>query len=320
MQNRKKMNQAIERQKTGKRRLSQLIAGIIIAAIVAAIVWIVWDVQSRRWIVEFEGRRIATSELQLHGVLEGMDHTFGPDQAFLVDSIVQAEVLLQKAREAGIYLTEEEREITLAMAEANHELFPNIPVERVAELLSLDFSFTTLLQRVMAHYATYEPDPFAFAAEFTEYVENHRADYELRSTVSQVILSDNRDALVAVQEAAPTTPEAFEALARELVFTEDEQGVFEAPIMSFVEWFGLLDNSGELFGLQEGEMSSIIDVGDGEYILVLMTSRPGITDGEIEAMYRERIVIERGAEAFMELLDTWTQEANYRVNQRAMAR
>jgi hypothetical protein len=51
-----------------------------------------------------------------------------------------------------------------------------------------------------------------------------------------------------------------------------------------------------------------------------MASRPGITDGEIEAMYRERIVIERGAEAFMELLDTWTQEANYRVNQRAMAR
>ena len=319
MQNRKKMNQAIERKKTGKRRLSKLITGIVIAALVAAIVWIVWDVQSRRWIVEFEGRRIAAAELQLHGILEGMDYTFGPDQAFLIDSIVQAEVLLQKARDAGIYLTEEEQELTMMMAEANSELFPNVPADRVAELLSLDMNFTTMLQRIMTHYATYEPDPVAFATEFAEYVENHRADYELRSTTAQVVIADNEDVLVALKAQAPTTSEEFETFAREMVFLTPEEGVFEAPIMSFVEWFGMFDHSGELFALQEGELSSVIEV-NGEYVLVFMASRPGITDAAIEEMYRERIVIERGAEAFMDLLQTWMDEADYRVNERALAR
>jgi len=319
MQNRKKVNQEIERKKRGQRRLSAIITTVVVAAIVLALVWIVWDVRSRGWIVNFEGNRIATSDMQFHAAMMGISPNEPATQDFLVSSIVESEVLIQRAEAAGLWLTDEEREELLEVARANREWIPAVPVERAAELFGvLEFASHRLLER----YGTYEPDPAAFAREFAEYLEVHRADYEMRSTQAQIIATSDRDALVEVKEEAALVEAAdFTEFARETcMFYDPEHGVLTASIVDFIEWFGLLDYTGELLELQQGETSSIIEFEEGQYLLIFMLERQNIVDSEIEDMFRERMVAERSFEKFRELIDSWIAEANYTVNERALAR
>jgi len=319
MQNRKKVNQEIERKKRGQRRLSTIITTVVIAAIVLALVWIVWDVRSRGWIVNFEGNRIATRELQFHAAMTQVNPNDPAERDTLVRRIVETEVLINRAEAAGLGLTAEEREELLPTAQANREqLYPSIPVERVVDLMGLQIFFNRLYE----HYATYEPDPTEFARDVAEYIENNREDYELRHTEVQIIVSDDRDALTEIKESADYIDAAdFEAFARTTCLAYAEQGhVYETSILELIEMLGLFEHFDELIGLQAGQTSSVIEIDEGEYLLVFMLARPGIEDSEIEEIFRERLVSERSWEVFWDLVDSWVADADYTVNERALAR
>ena len=326
MQNRKKVNQEIERKIKGRRRLSAIITCIAIAAVVVAILWVVWDVRSRSWIVEFEGNRIAVSDMQFHATrashAAGMQvHPNDPAmQDFLVQHIIDAEVLMQRAEAAGLGLTSAEREEMLDFARENRENWaPSVPVARLAELFGL-FEFS--VSRLMERYGHYELDPAELEQEFADFMAEHGADMELRSTEAQLIFSDDREALEAIKEEAAAIIDAteFEAFAREVCLAYAEQEfVFADSILGIIEMLGLIDYTAELIELQEGEMSSIIEIMEGEYVLIFMESRPGIDEAEIKDWLEQQIVMERSSEMFIELMDGWRADANYSINSRALA-
>jgi hypothetical protein len=93
---------------------------------------------------------------------------------------------------------------------------------------------------------------------------------------------------------------------------------FSGSILSLVNTFGLQEHSDELFALEEGQLSSAIEFGAGEYLLFFMQERPGIDEEEAEEMFREQLVMERRADMFTEMLDQWVEDANYTINQRAL--
>ncbi|MCL2286371.1 MAG: hypothetical protein FWC32_08410 [Firmicutes bacterium] len=315
MQNRKKVNQEIERKKRNKRRLSTFITVLALAALLAAIVWIAWDVRSRGWIVNFEGQRISTSEINLFAALWQQDPGDPAIREAIAHTIVEAEIILARAERAGLGMTADEREDMLNLAQELRELWGiprNISNDRIAEVLGV---WEFLYARVFDHYAIYTPNREEFAEELEEYVLLTRADYELRNTEAQFIVSDNFAALEAVSELGGG--DNFEEAAREYCFWySEETGVMVAPIISIIEFYGLLDHSFELLGLQEGDTSAVIEIDEGQYLLVHMLSRPGIEDSEIEEAFLARAGEERRHEMFAELLEGWTESANYTINPR----
>jgi len=319
MQNRKKVNQEIERKKKSRHRLSTIITCAIIAAVAIAILWVVLDVRSRSWIVEFEGNRIATSDMQLHAATAQVHHNDPAVQETLVESIIEAEILLQRARAAGITLTAEEREMEQATVDANKEqLFPSVSMERAVELLGLRH----LVPRLVEYYAPYDLSPAELEQEFADFMAEHGEDMELGSTQAQLIFADDMDALVAIKEEAAAIIDAaeFEAFAREVCLVYEGQGhVFTDSIMGIIEMLDLIDYTAELIELQEGEMSSIIEFEDG-YLLVFMESRPDIDEAELKDLFGQQIAAERSSEIFIEMMAGWRADANYTINQRAMAR
>lgn len=316
MQNRKKLNQEIERKRKNKRRLSTLITVAALAAIVVAIVWIALDVRSRGWVVEFEGRRIPTSEINVLAAIWNEDPSIPAVREGIARAIVEAEVMLARAERAGLGMTDEEREAMIEFAESVREAwnFPrNVSNERVADLVGV---MEFLSGRLYDHYAVYTPNREDFVEELEEYLINFRADYELRSTDAQIIVSDNWAALEAIREQGDIN---FEEAAREYCdWYSEETGVVAAPIISIVEAFGLFDQSFELLGLQEGETSAVIEVEEGLYILVHMVSRPGVDDSEIEESFLARIGEERRQEMYIDLFESWMEDADYTINPRVI--
>ncbi|MCL1788166.1 MAG: peptidylprolyl isomerase, partial [Defluviitaleaceae bacterium] len=301
----------------------QVITGIAIAAIVLAIAWIVWDVQSRRWIVDFAGSRIPAEEMQVHAALAQVHYDPSLHNE-LIDIIVRGEVLLQQANAAGIALTAEEREMLLPQAEMYSDHFSSVSTERMFDILGVSIEGGgALIPRIVDHYAPYEPDEAVLQQEFDDWMAENATEMELRTTEAKMIMSNDRDALDNIKaQAATIDADEFDAFASTtcILYNPEHGGAFTASIMDLVELFSLFDHEGELFAMEAGDTSTVLDLGEGTYVLVFMVDRPGIDEAQIEEWLRTQHVWERSAEIFEELLEGWIAAADYTVNSRVASR
>jgi hypothetical protein len=321
MQNRKQRNLEIERQKKNRRRLSAVITTFVITLILLAIVWITWDVRNRGWLMTFEGQRIATADLRFLANIWQENISVPETRDAIINHLVQTQAILYHAEQAGLRMSDEEREMLRGFIDSNREAgaIPRaVSDERALELVgAMDF----IVPLVFDHFVNYEPDPAEFEQEFAVYLEANREEYALRSTEAQLILTDNRQALEEIRQLANAADEInFEEYARLhcVLYDHEQDTAFTAAITDIVEWFDLLIYSPELLRLEVGQVSSVIELAEDEYLLIYMKERPEIEDSAIEEMYRERIITERRAEIFQELLEEWVENADYTINQRAV--
>jgi len=320
MQNRKKHNQEIERRKRGKRRLSMTITTVVIAALVLALVWIVWDVRSRGWIMTFEGQRIATSDVYFYAAMSQEDPRDPEVRDEIIERIIEAQTIIYHAERVGIVLTDEENDMLFEFAQSSREqgLVPrSVSNARVAELMG---AIQFLFPRLFDHYSSYEPEPAAFAQEFAEYLAENSSEYELDRTEVQIISIMDRETIDEVKESlGQEGAMSFEEFAiAHCIFYDPDGGMFAASILDYITWFELDAHSEELRNLQQGQTSSVIEIDEDQYILLHMYNRPGIEDSEIEDIFRERIISERNWELFEAQLASWVVSADYTLNQRAI--
>jgi len=320
MQNRKKTNQEIERKKRNHRRMSNTIVGVVIAIVVLGLSWIGWDVYRRSYIITLDGQRVSTSELHVHAFMNGIHDLSNPESLdFVIEQLVSHRAMMQKAEEAGISITREEREQARDVVATNREWWgvPNAaPTNITAEILAeRDF----LVDQVFEYFVPpYTPNRADFEEELELYKENSRSQYELNRTEAQFILNEDRAVLDNVKELMATGAADFEELIRTYCATYSSDVDIEfMSINDIINNFGLFEHFFELQELEAGETSDVID-GEGVYILVYMQNRPSVTDAEIEESFLDRIANERRLETFMELRQGWADDASFTLNQRAV--
>ena len=311
--NKRIKNREIERARKQQRRLFSIVASVVALIIVAAIAWGIWDTQSRRWIMRFDGDRISTSDfLYLTG---GSSDPAVKDQA--LESLVQILTILDRAEQNNVGINDEELAEFAMVAEWMHNgLVPFITPERAGEFLAatepqLGLLLLNRLRDIYAPADDVEVDEAAFAA----YIEEERDNFV---NVMYVLIEESEDAAAALAQVG-TVP--FEDIIAEFdqIFGGD---VHITSVPQLVNDYDLTQEQREaLLALPTGEVSGLMTVPDGwlegYYILVYLESRT--SDEEIRDIF---IDIQRW-DLMGEIVEGWVREANdnkVTINQRAFNR
>ncbi|MCL2218111.1 MAG: hypothetical protein FWB91_13995 [Defluviitaleaceae bacterium] len=326
MQNRKKKNQELERQLKQRRRLTTTVFVAIAAIVVLAIAWVVWDTQNRRWIMTFEGERIAASDLQFLSGISGIEmNDFGTPM--LMDELRGTLQVMNFAEQLGVGLTEEELDELEMMAGWFAGDADFITHRRIAELMG-SWSWSWMLggvggqvrERLMDLYVpVYNYDQTEFDEGLQEYIEQ-RAGFYADLQVKYIVSGDFMDLTEAWMRA--DAGEDFDELIREFSWVYNpEVGISIRDAEDFANVFQLQwEDRAEVMSLQESEISRIVDgsfEGMDAHILVYIYSREDDIHAA-ELSFREQFTYWGRVGFFAEMVTEWAEDANYTVHQRAL--
>jgi hypothetical protein len=334
MESRKKRNLEIERRKKERHRIAVSIFMGLIGVLVIMLVYGVWDANNRRTIMTFEGQRVSTSDFRFLVELFGAHGEDMHDE--IINELVSVLILINKSNEHGTGISEEEmqdvREFVQMIREGGE--FNYISERRMTEI------YTTLfiddhMGLIDIYVPTYELD------------EDERAEIEEANEIGLAFhLLSVRDSMMRVkylvyldeEEAENALAELldggdFDAMFREQNFLDEDAEVETMDVR-------MLTNSvvqdeataNEIRGMNEGEISPIIVIpgedGDPELFIIFQmysieTDEEILADAEerfLDENSVQRVIDSRRAQAFWELVNEWTENANFTVNQRALSR
>jgi len=326
MANRKQQNLEIERQLKHRKRISQVITLVVAAVILVAVGAGIWTIQARRWILSYDGGRVATADFRAI-----LDMEFGGNphaREAALGSLQQIVTLMNRAESHGIALTPEEREESEAMAESwrqsimwemgGFDAIGYISNSRIAELFSTGTLATQLMDIYVPNYDVNEEE---FNEIFEEYIVTGIYDYMNMHVLDLFTLTYEE-----IEEAyAMLETHSFEDILRQFSpqrFPED----VEIEPTDFGDPFGQLTNMGffeedieHILGLEAGEVSRILMLHDADgpiWALIKMVSRDEPDMEEAMNSRRELLILERRNEIFVTLVEEWTEEVNFRVLER----
>ena len=314
-QSRKKRNIEIERQKKQKHHMQMGMVVAVVLVIVLALAWVVWDSQSRRWIMTFDGERVAAADLRFMMDTFGMFGDAEDVKDMAMDELMNTLTILNRGERHGVGLTDEERAVLVGEVEMQLQWMNAyyITADRVAEL----FGTNHVSGRLMDIYVPdYTPDPIEFAQALMEHIEDNAANYE--SFEAKFVVMDDPIEAARIFMLADEVDD-FDDLIREYsIYYDEEWGIQTVDVRELISDFWLDEEESEiLMNLQEGELHMI---QADEYFLVLyMYDRSGPDFDLIEENFRESYIVGRRFEIYNELLQTWLNEINYTINQRAYA-
>ena len=334
--NKKLKNLEIERKLKQRRTTSVMIMFVIIGVILAGLIWQIWSVQNRRWVMRFEGQRVSTSDFRFLTFMED------DDEERALNLLKMITLIEQRGERHGVGLTSEEHASTAMMGNTTRwnvieqfgfDVLHFISDERIGEIFSvLDFVYPRLMD---VYIPTYAPSGEEFEEELAIYLETaHNIHAE---TEAIVIAMESAEELEMVRNVALSGEVPFAELAQQhnmfgFIIGEDE-GLADTQVLSageivvqrgLIDWFGNISPEGEIIlALQKGEISEVMLVPDifvdEVYIIVYMQSRVEATEEDIIESFTERFALSRRYEIFFEMLEQMVSEADITVNHRVYA-
>jgi len=323
MQNRKKQNREIERQIKQRKRFSAMIAVAIMLVLVLIIAFVVWDNQNRRWIMTFEGERIAVGDMLFYVQGQMWDAS---DRDYAYEHLVETLTVMNRAQRHNVGMTAEEIEEMESFIPFVMNEMEFITLRRSAELIGswrygehLGGFGGMVRSRLMDIYApSYTPDPVVFQENLLQHIENNfdrLADLQVKYIASSDI-NDVINAYMRISDEDDDT--SFDDLIREFSEFHDEdeesEGIEPTNPWGFEQFFDP-DDFGQVTTMQQGEFSPIVE-GSGFYFIFHMYSREEADLIQVEADFMEHAVLEGRVGVFEEIVQGWVTEANYNLNQR----
>jgi len=339
MANRKQENLKIERDLKSRKLVARVIALVVALALLGAIGFGIWAAQDARWLMRYDGGRVAVADFTVVHQLHFQNEP-GAHQAAL-HSLQAVVALIDRAETHGVGLTAEERIEAEAAAQSQREwqimmhgpgaTFP-ISNARMAELFTVEAVSARLMDIYVPTYELVEED---FAEMWENYKENNLHDhYDIE--VMLLVLED-ADAMQEAYSLVGTTD--FADIVRQFnEWIEEDDDVDVIPLtgqdglLGMIEQMMLSPEDREmLLELQPGEVSPIIPLFEWDQatgniesfeVLVYVVSRDDEIDlDEIEADLRARVIESRRFEMFNDLvINEWVDEANFVINQRGFDR
>jgi hypothetical protein len=319
IKNRKTANKEIERQKKQRRRLAAFIAVVASCIVVAAISWVVWDVQSRGWILRFEGSRISTNELRFF-----LNDDTPQGKRAALDMLIENLTLIHRAEMHGVQLTDEEMEmwsawITMQMGDELHF----ISAERLSEFYSAGFGevWERLLDIYIPEYMVFV-DEYTFEADFAEHLEESW-DMYLQMDLKYLLIDDFETAEAVHAQLLAGEITFDDAIREHNQWYSEEEGITTMPLHTLIQEAMLdIEQSEAIMQLQPGEVADIIEWGAEfdmlSYLLVYAETREEPDENEIRVEFRNRHIMTERNRMMVSLVPQWVAQANYTVNQRAL--
>jgi len=317
MAKRKQKNAELERQLKQRKTIFRIISILVAAAIVVAIGIGAWTVQDSRWILRYDGGRIATSDFRAIFHVGFESHPMAREAA--MGTVQHIVALRDKAIYHNVDFTADER--ALAEAEAQQIIWMQglpdnfITVPRLAEL----FFTEPLIERLTDIYVpahSIDIDEEEFAPMLEEYLEE-----ELYRHLDLQVLILILDELEEAEEAHSLIGTMdFEDIIRQFTPGLDEDA--DVPTTSAIDFSGWIDDPEDreyLLSMQAGEYSRIVEWTDGEmplYFLFHAVSREEPNPDTAAESFRENFIEARREEIFADLVESWVEEANFVVNRR----
>ena len=318
MRNRRR-NKDMERRRKQQRQVMRLAFGALMALVVFAVVWLIWDIQNRRWIMTFEGDRIAVTDYRLFLSFAG-----GNSDAAMHE-LKTTLTVMNRANIHGVGATLEE----LVEMEGFAAMFRQFGVQndgfdtwyfindrRIAELLAPQ---EYVMHRLLDIYVPTAPISEAELAEATaEYVAENLDNYADIETLFIVASAENMEQVLYLLSLGE---QSFEEILREysLLAPPDEDDELETTSMDDLMWQLSLppESVNQIISLQEGEISTVVETAFDDVLLIAyIYSREDADIAEVEENFRERFEFQARVEIFHEIVEGWVNNANYSINHR----
>ena len=314
MPDRKARNREIERMKKTKQLITKGILAAIATLVVAAIIWVVWDVQNRRWVMTFGGERIATAELSFFDVNFGNVNISTP-QGYdtIMGELQNSLAILQRAELHGITLTEEEQAIAMNNARdfSDWAGFTALSIDRMAEYFSVGPFLLPQLLEIYTPY--YEIDQ----EEFEDYLAFVRAT----AYVDWVTMEARQLAIFNPEEdldrvlATIGTPQ-FDAMVEEFAF--DFFGQVESPeLMHPVDLMELLITH---FGFDDDDIDALVDLQEGDYEVFELDGVTFVIYMQTRSIQPEEMELLEEMFIMDSLITTWIADTDISINDRVTRR
>jgi len=330
MSKRKQQNIELERQLKKRNMVFRVISLAVVAVILFAIGFGFWTVQDSRWVLRYDGGRVATSDFRAI-----MDIRFGEfadnpaAREAAIGSLEHIVALHDRATQHNVHFTAEEREIAEAWVDSQireqftwwtehgpHDGLAYIETRRLAEL----FATEPIAERLMDIYVpahTVAVDEAELATMIEEYLEAELENY-LDLELQMIMLFDREQ----IEEAyALIGTMAFDDILRQFSPEfADEEEIPPVPGVLAATWFDEQPEDREhILALAAGEYSDILELHDNGMDLYFIFYALSRTEPDADAAaegFRERHVNEQRNEVFHALVADWAEEANFRVNRR----
>jgi hypothetical protein len=341
MESRKRRNLQIENRKRMERRITTAIVVAIIAVIVGGIGFGVWDSVDRRTVMTFHGQRIPTSDFMYFHMMSGAEPGNEAMREVALDNMIQTLVLMERAERHGMTVPSEEMELLETQASGmrdaiisqNPTALRSTNSRRIANFMSVDAGqpmwgqppgplFSMLMDKYLSDF---EPD----RELVDEAVEEWMSDIIEVATEKTVkyLAADDWDAAWEASQLYSNGEAHFDDLITMFHSPREEDEGLESPADlwafggHFEAWTHWEDQWQEITQMQDGEVSTVLMMGDRFFIVQMYESI--LNQERLEETIEEAteiIVNEQRDTAFNELIRQWVSEARYQRNERALVR
>jgi hypothetical protein len=306
--------------------LSLVAAGLVVLFIVGVFFL---NQRSRGYVVNFEGQRIDTVDLQFLDVLAMLSGDPTPP----MDTLITYLLLEQRAQQHNIILTQEERtdldELAVELRQmvesfAAMGLITNLPAitnARMSELLSMNLLSERLMEIYAADVTVDEDTLIRELADFRAFNRSQYIDMELKYIISPTILQ-SQDAWEDLNNA--NSPDDFEAIIIDYMarnghpIDNPEFGIDRIPLMELHHIPGIASVTIEMLAhLQPGDFTEPLPFDDS-FIIFIVDEVSIPSDAEIEETFRENYIWMQRQMIFAGHLAQWREAADIRINERGV--
>jgi len=324
MAKRKQKNVELERQLKQRKMIFRVVSIVIAAVIVFAIGFGAWSVQDRRWVLRYDGGRVATNDFRAINDIFFGGNPLAREAA--LESLQQIVTLRNRAMHHNADFTPEEREDaeaqvnwnirTMNIMELGFDPVPYITDERLAEL----FVTSPLVGRLMDIYLpvnAVDVDEDEFAVLLESYLED--ALYRHLDLQVHMLMLFDREEIEEAYELVGNVD--FEDIMRQFVPGAEEEDELETiSLIQVIDWFDAQPEDREyLLSLDAGDYTHIIELHDGGmdfFFIFYAVSREEPDPDAAAESFREDHIQALREDLFNDLVEEWTEESNFRVNRR----
>ena len=322
MQSRKKQNLEVERKLKRQKKKYLAVFAALCLVVVIAIGWVVWDTLDRRYIMTFNGERIATGDFRFISILEDV-----PINEFTRYDILRElktyVTLMQMADRLGVGYTPEEQveneaagEMWRGIIEQNaHIPLGFIDDRRIGEFMNFHALLVPrLIDLVIYDYeVTLELDEDMFAEELGWHIE-WLVEQGTEVLVKYMALYPWEDHVEVAIELAD--PEGFDFDDIASRFCVLGTGLEPININDFATQYGVpIDDW--LAGLPIGQFSPQLQGNEYDFFFYIYGRRePELDLEDVTQEFRENYELNIRRSIFSRRLEEWIEEAEYELNLR----
>ena len=316
---RKRQNLEIERKKRLQRKMYLGVFSAICLVVVIIIAWVVWDTQNRRWIMTFNGERVATSDFRFMAFLNQQQIDDSTRHSILFELKSYLAVLQAGERHGVGYtleelaeLTEEARQSRIMFEQGHTGMLGFIGDRRMGELLG---AFERVGSRLTDLLIEYEPDEEEFEEMFEEVVQQEMEAG--RQVMIKYMATEDRHGFdeVHAQEFLLVEDFDFDAIAaRHCVLGT---GLEPISLDDFITEHSILSERWEMDTVSIGDVSQLIE-GMEHYFIIYVVEHvdPELDLEELRIEFREALITQRSRAIFMDMVTDWVDESVYELNRR----